>query len=71
MTEASPALAHTSNKRMQKLGAIGIPIASTKFKISSLETGEALPQGKEGELCAWGPQVNTHNYSESKSVGDS
>ncbi|KAK6621313.1 hypothetical protein RUM43_011619 [Polyplax serrata] len=57
MTEASPALAHTSNKRMQKLGAIGIPIASTKFKISSLETGEALPQGKEGELCAWGPQI--------------
>lgn len=58
MTESSPALAHTSTKRVQKIMAIGIPVASTRFKIRCLETGEALPKGKKGELCAWGPQVD-------------
>jgi acyl-CoA synthetase (AMP-forming)/AMP-acid ligase II len=38
-------------------GTVGPPCAHTSIKVVDLETGEALPQGEEGEFCVKGPQV--------------
>jgi acyl-CoA synthetase (AMP-forming)/AMP-acid ligase II len=58
MTETSP-VTHSSpaDHRQVKFGSVGIPAPNTECKIVSLETGEMLGPGKEGELCVRGPQV--------------
>ena len=38
-------------------GTVGPPCAHTQTGVIDLETGEALLQGEEGELCVKGPQV--------------
>ncbi len=40
-----------------KPGSIGPLLANTEGKIISVDTGEDLPEGMEGELCIRGPQV--------------
>ncbi len=42
---------------VNKPGSIGLPLPTVECKIEDLETGEALPPGKAGELCIRGPQL--------------
>lgn len=58
MTEAT-CFTHISRERWKntKLGSIGCVIPGTKCKVVDIDTGEALPQGKAGELWIKGPQL--------------
>lgn len=58
MTETSP-VTHSSPAELDQVrfGSVGVPAPNTECKIASLETGEALPPGKEGEVCVRGPQI--------------
>lgn len=58
MTETSP-VTHSSpaNPDQVKHGSVGVAAPNTECKIIDLETGEALPHNKEGELCVRGPQI--------------
>jgi len=58
MTETSP-VTHSSpaNPDEVKHGSVGVAAPNTECKIIDLETGEALPHNKEGELCVRGPQI--------------
>jgi long-chain acyl-CoA synthetase len=56
LTETSP-LTHANPLQRAKAGSIGIPLPDTDSRIVDIETGEALPAGKEGELVIRGPQV--------------
>jgi long-chain acyl-CoA synthetase len=38
-------------------GSIGLPVPSTEIEIRDPATGEPVPTGERGELCARGPQV--------------
>lgn len=44
-------------KDTHKEGSIGLPFPDTYYKIVSLETGEELPKGEEGEIVISGPSV--------------
>lgn len=44
-------------KSTHKTGSIGLPFADTLYKIVSVETGEELPRGQEGEIIISGPTV--------------
>ena len=44
-------------KNTYKEGSIGLPFPDTKYKIISLETGEELSAGQEGEIIISGPTV--------------
>src|SRR5215813_5020542 len=58
MTEASPVthLSPTRNAPM-KPGSAGCVVPNTEVRISDIETGEEVPQGKDGELWIRGPQI--------------
>jgi acyl-CoA synthetase (AMP-forming)/AMP-acid ligase II len=58
MTEASP-VTHLSPTRNAPLkpGSAGCVIPNTEVKIVDVVTGEAVEQGKEGELLIRGPQI--------------
>jgi acyl-CoA synthetase (AMP-forming)/AMP-acid ligase II len=56
MTEASPAT-HIATPARNKDGSVGLPVPNMECKVVSLETGEALGRGEEGEICVRGPQV--------------
>ena len=44
-------------KNTHRQGSIGLPFADTLYKIVSIETGEELPAGQEGEIIISGPTV--------------
>ena len=56
LSEASPILTVCSPDE-EFSGSIGYPVPSTDIEIRDPETGEALPVGEQGELCARGPQI--------------
>jgi len=56
MTEASPAT-HIASPARNKPGSVGLPVPNMECKVVSLETGEAVGRGEEGEICVRGPQV--------------
>jgi long-chain acyl-CoA synthetase len=56
LTEASPVVCCNPIKGEDKVGTIGLPLPSTLVAILD-ENHQEVPQGKEGELCVWGPQV--------------
>jgi long-chain acyl-CoA synthetase len=59
LSETSPVLTmNPTNLEQRKTGAVGLPFLSTDIKIVDLETGlKELPQGEDGEISAFGPQV--------------
>jgi acyl-CoA synthetase (AMP-forming)/AMP-acid ligase II len=61
MTEASP-VTHISLLGRDKEGTVGPPVADTRQKVVSMETGEMLPPGEIGELLVSGPQVMQGYY---------
>jgi long-chain acyl-CoA synthetase len=57
LTETSP-LTHGNPVRGERReGSIGLPVPSTDARVVSLETGEPLPPGRDGEIEVRGPQV--------------
>merc|ERR1711936_206604 len=58
MTESSP-VTHVQPIKDSYLGGCGFPVPNTMAKVVDLETGEALPPDRDGELCVSGPQVMT------------
>jgi acyl-CoA synthetase (AMP-forming)/AMP-acid ligase II len=58
MTETSPLITVNPGRGKKKIGAVGVPLPNTEFKIVSLNDGETeVPMGEEGELICHGPQV--------------
>jgi acyl-CoA synthetase (AMP-forming)/AMP-acid ligase II len=70
MTEASP-VTHISLLGRLKEGTVGPPVADTRQKVVSLETGETLPVGEIGELLVSGPQVMTGYYGRADATAES
>ena len=56
MTELSP-VSHVVPGNAPRSGAAGFVIPNTVCKIVDLESGDALPEGREGEIWVKGPQV--------------
>ncbi len=64
MTETSPLLTINPHQGLKKIGAVGVPIQSTRIKLVDVETGaEEVPIGEEGEVIAQGPQVMKGYYN--------
>ncbi len=58
LTECSMgATANPPDKEKTCQGSVGLPVFDTECKVVSIETGEDLDPGEEGELCIRGPQV--------------
>lgn len=57
LTEASPVTHAGPLFGKRKTGSIGLPLPDTDCRIVDVDTGEALPAGKAGELVVRGPQV--------------
>ena len=56
MTETSPAT-HIATPARNKDGSVGPPVPNMECRVVSLETGEPVGYGEEGEVCVRGPQV--------------
>lgn len=56
LSETSPVLCCNPLDGKERQGSIGIPMPSTEIAIFD-ESGNAVPQGEAGEICANGPQV--------------
>ena len=56
LSETSPVLSCNPLDGSEKLGTIGLPTSGTEMAIFD-ESGNKLPQGEVGEICARGPQV--------------
>jgi acyl-CoA synthetase (AMP-forming)/AMP-acid ligase II len=70
MTEASP-VTHISLLGRLKEGTVGPPVADTRQKVVSMETGEMLPPGEIGELLVSGPQVMVGYYGRPDATAES
>jgi acyl-CoA synthetase (AMP-forming)/AMP-acid ligase II len=58
MTETSPAITVSpSDKGRQRAGSVGVCVPNTECKLVDMQTGEEVGAGREGEICARGPQV--------------
>ncbi|MEM7034496.1 MAG: alpha/beta fold hydrolase [Chloroflexota bacterium] len=57
LTEAAPVTHANPLIGNRKPGSIGIPLPNTEAKVVDLISGEAVPNGKIGELLVRGPQV--------------
>ncbi|HWS56461.1 MAG TPA: 4-coumarate--CoA ligase family protein [Pyrinomonadaceae bacterium] len=56
LTETSP-VTHIATPAHNKPGSVGPPVPNMECRVVSLETGEPLGPGAEGEICVRGPQV--------------
>jgi acyl-CoA synthetase (AMP-forming)/AMP-acid ligase II len=70
MTEASP-VTHISLLGRNKEGTVGPPVADTRQKVVSMETGATLPPGEIGELLVSGPQVMQGYYGREDATAES
>jgi long-chain acyl-CoA synthetase len=57
LSETSPILCANPLDIEEFSGTIGYPFPSTDVSIRSVDTGEPVPLGERGELCAKGPQI--------------
>jgi long-chain acyl-CoA synthetase len=63
MTETSPLTAMNPSKGKKKLGTIGLPLLNTDIKLLDPTTGQEVPIGEPGEICARGPQIMLGYYN--------
>lgn len=56
LTEASPVLCVNPVDGTDRLGTIGLPVPGTDIKLVD-DSGNEVPIGQPGELCAKGPQI--------------
>jgi long-chain acyl-CoA synthetase len=62
LTETSPvASCNPIVGGLDQVGTIGMPLPSTNMKLIN-DQGEEVPQGQEGEICVFGPQVMKGYY---------
>jgi len=57
MTEGGPAITFTRGRLLDTKGSSGQLLPNMRLKVVSLETGDVLSAGEEGELCFSGPNV--------------
>jgi len=55
-TETAPVIA-VNPPEANRRGSVGLPLARVEVKILDINTGEALPPGREGKILARGPNV--------------
>lgn len=67
LSETSPVLCCNPLDGTHRLGTIGLPMPSTEVAIFD-DTGNRVPQGESGEICARGPQVMS-GYWEKDNTG--
>jgi fatty-acyl-CoA synthase len=65
-TEASPYLTHTrpDDPNPRWVETVGPPLPGTEIRISEPATGEPLPSGVVGEICARGPGLMTGYFED-------
>ncbi len=63
MTETSPLTAMNPSRGEKKLGTIGLPLLNTDIKLLDPTTGQEVPVGEPGEICAKGPQIMVGYYN--------
>jgi fatty-acyl-CoA synthase len=65
-TEASPYLTHTrpDDPNPHWVETVGPPLPGTEIRICDPATGEALPSGMVGEICARGPGLMTGYFDD-------
>ncbi len=67
LSETSPTLCCNPLDGTHRKGTIGLPVPSTEVAIFD-ESGNMVPQGETGEICARGPQVMT-GYWKQDNIG--
>jgi len=71
LSESSPVLCGNPLFGVNKTGSIGLPLPATQMRIISPDTGEIMPVGEIGEVCASGYQIMKgylHNDKETQQV---
>ncbi|MFW9936040.1 MAG: AMP-binding protein [Candidatus Thorarchaeota archaeon] len=63
MTELSPVATMNPSLGKKQLGTVGIPIQNVELKLVDPETGNEVPLGEPGEICARGPLVMQGYYN--------
>lgn len=71
LTESSPVACANPLFGEARIGAVGIPLPNTRLEIISLEPDEnenyrVMPQGEEGEIVIYGPQVMKGYWNQSE-----
>jgi long-chain acyl-CoA synthetase len=69
LTETSPIIAINVPDH-RTVGSVGRPIGGVKVYIIDDETGEPLPPGEEGEICAVGPNVMRGYYNNKEATDE-
>jgi len=69
LSETSPILTLNFGDANCPVSGIGIPVPSTDINIRD-DSGQVLPQGQAGELCAKGPQVMSGYWNSSNTTSD-
>ncbi|MFX1407527.1 MAG: AMP-binding protein [Promethearchaeota archaeon] len=63
MTELSPVATMNPSLGKKQLGTVGLPIQNVELKLVDPETGNEVPLGEPGEICARGPLVMQGYYN--------
>ncbi|MFX1557871.1 MAG: AMP-binding protein, partial [Promethearchaeota archaeon] len=62
MTELSPVATMNPSIGKKQLGTVGLPIQNVELKLVDPDSGEVVPLGEPGEICARGPLVMQGYY---------
>ncbi|MFW9936041.1 MAG: AMP-binding protein [Candidatus Thorarchaeota archaeon] len=62
MTELSPVATMNPSIGKKQLGTVGLPIQNVELKLVDPDSGEIVPLGEPGEICARGPLVMQGYY---------
>ncbi len=68
LTETSP-MVTINPPGAQQIGTIGLPLPHTRIRIIDT-SGNDVEEGKDGELCVWGPQVMPGYWQKDKETED-
>jgi long-chain acyl-CoA synthetase len=63
MTESTALITMNPAVGTKKLGTVGLPILNYDVKIVDPDTGEEVPLGEPGEICARGPMIMKGYYN--------
>lgn len=70
LSETSPVLCLNLTPDSEQVNGIGVPLPSTSISIRD-DNGQAVKQGKPGELCAKGPQIMQGYWQNSAATAES
>jgi len=63
MTESTALITMNPTAGAKKLGTVGIPLLNYDVKLVDPDTGEEVPLGEPGEICAKGPMIMKGYYN--------